>query len=367
MPIGRISARRSLADRTTKWVIGLGGAAVIGAITLIFAYLLWVVGPMLWPGSIDSAIEHRVVDRSAALVDISENGEVALRLSQEGIVEFYEVATGRPTAGFDLGRTIAHAQRVYPTVDMYALVDPAGQMSFVKATYTVSFSEGVRTLTPNIEFPFGDSEITLNGARTFDVQLFEDELLIVGAEADTLFTLKYRNVEVGYPLQNPTTLRARTDNNISNVFSGPRNEWVYVADTEGAVGIYGVHGRELVDLGQAQVTEQGRSAILMPLLGRYSLVVASDAGITQWGAFKGADGMALKAMRSFKIDGVVRSFVDEPRRKGFASITQTGALALHYPTSGRTIDQADLNLPPDIPIAISPRSNALVSAPGPDS
>ena len=361
-PVGRISARRSLIDRSTKWVIGLGGAAVIGAITLIFAYLLWVVAPMLWPGSIGPSLSHRVVDRSPALVDISENGEVALRLSHDGIVEFYEVATGRPTAGFNLGRTVAHARRIYPTVDMYALVDPEGQMTFMKATYTVSFAQGVRKLTPNIEFPFEDSVIALEGDHTFDVQLFENELYVVSADEAMLTTRRYRDVEVGYGLTTPTTLSVATATQPSEVFSGPRNEWIYVADIEGRVSVYGVQQRVLVELGGAVVANGGGSPVMAPLLGRYSLVVASDAGVTQWGAFKTSEGMTLKAMRDFEVDGTVRSFVNEPRRKGFASITQTGGLALHYPTSGRTIDQADLSLPPDIPIAISPRSNALVSA-----
>ena len=69
-------------------MIGFGGAAVIGAITLIFAYLLWVVAPLLAPGSIDDLTQHAVVDRAPVLVDISENGEVALRLSANGIAEF---------------------------------------------------------------------------------------------------------------------------------------------------------------------------------------------------------------------------------------------------------------------------------------
>ena len=39
--VGHLSARRAWSDRITKYVIGLGGGAVIVAITLIFAYLLW--------------------------------------------------------------------------------------------------------------------------------------------------------------------------------------------------------------------------------------------------------------------------------------------------------------------------------------
>ena len=51
---GRLSRKRYWSNKATQWVVGLGGAAVIGAITTIFAYLLWVVAPILLPASIDS-------------------------------------------------------------------------------------------------------------------------------------------------------------------------------------------------------------------------------------------------------------------------------------------------------------------------
>ena len=78
---GRLSTRRRWSDRITKQVIDLGGDVVIAAITLIFGYLLWVVSPLLLPGSIEAPTGFNVVEREPVLVDVSENGEVFLRIS----------------------------------------------------------------------------------------------------------------------------------------------------------------------------------------------------------------------------------------------------------------------------------------------
>ena len=90
-------------------------------------------------------------------------------------------------------------------MDTYALLGVDNQLSFVRATYTVSFSDGVRKLTPAIEYPFANSSLDLGDAEAFDVQLFDSELLVVAAEDRNLATSLFRNVEVGYPLSNPRT------------------------------------------------------------------------------------------------------------------------------------------------------------------
>ena len=85
---GRLSRRRYWINRVTESVVGVGGGAVIAAITLIFAYLLWVVAPIFASADIEAGKQIQTVERPTALVDISENGEVVSRFSSNGIVEF---------------------------------------------------------------------------------------------------------------------------------------------------------------------------------------------------------------------------------------------------------------------------------------
>ena len=62
--LGRMPARRYWFNKATRWVVALGGAGVIGAIALIFAYLLWVVGPIFVPGDIERLEPVAVIERT---------------------------------------------------------------------------------------------------------------------------------------------------------------------------------------------------------------------------------------------------------------------------------------------------------------
>ena len=45
---------RALKDRMARWAVSIGGMAVLGAITLIFFYLAYVVLPMFQGASLES-------------------------------------------------------------------------------------------------------------------------------------------------------------------------------------------------------------------------------------------------------------------------------------------------------------------------
>ena len=97
---------------------------------------------MFAPADIEPASDTAVVPRSAALVDVSENGEVNMRLSHGGIIEFYDAQNGAPISAFSLGIEVRNAQRVYPTVDTYAIVDESDRLHFISTRYIVSFESG---------------------------------------------------------------------------------------------------------------------------------------------------------------------------------------------------------------------------------
>ena len=188
--VGKLPTGRYWMNKATQWVVAAGGAGVIGAITLIFAYLLWVVGPIFIPGDIDPGQQVPVVDRNALLVDVSENGEAYMRLSDTGILEFYNSETYAPVAAFNLGNKIKKAQRVYPEVDRYAVIDEQNRLSIIHAQYIVSFSEGIRYLTPRLEFPFTNRPIELAASdkriAAFDTHFSDGEFVVAAVTSDTL-------------------------------------------------------------------------------------------------------------------------------------------------------------------------------------
>lgn len=362
----RLSRRRYWINRITESVVGVGGGAVIAAITLIFAYLLWVVAPIFTSADIEADSQIRTVERLTALVDISENGEVISRFSSNGIVEFYDQESGRPVAAFNLGMEIASIKRMYPFVDVYALVDQSNRLQFVRSQHVVTFVDNQRQLTSSVDFPLGRSGINVGDTQSFDTHLFDAELLIASASGREVVLRKYRGVELGFDLSNPQQIALNAGFDVASLHIGPRNQWIYVIGQNGEIEIFGVgslnkptrmYRGTLIPPGQ-------RLTAVSPLLGRYSLVAATNDGtITQFGIYTDALGTRLDAIRQFKLNTQVRRFVTEPRRKGFIAIDEAGDVHLMYPTSGRQLASYTAALPEDTPMAVSPRSNALVSAP----
>ncbi len=363
--VGRLPARRYWINKTTKWIVALGGASVIGAITLVFAYLLWVVAPIFAGGDISAGQEVAVTERDVKLVDVSENGDVYLRLSADGIIEFYRAEDGRPISGFDLGIKVKQAQRVYPEVDLYSLLNEENQLTFISTRYIVSFADGVRKLTPSVDFPFGRKPIQLDNPSQYDVYLNENELMLASAKGRRLTLSRYRNVEPGMPLPKPRSVQLSAQHDVDYLYLGPRNEWLYAISQGGEIEVLDIKPiNRITRLYLGRLTPEGEQITAMDsLLGRYSLVVSNPNGlIQQWSLFKDPTGTRLEPIRNFQLDQPARQFVLEPRRKGFAAVDERGTITLLYPTSGRIIASHDGQLSVGRPMVISPRSNLLISA-----
>jgi len=367
--VGKLPTRRYWVNKATQWVVGAGGAAVIGAITLIFAYLLWVVGPIFVPGKIETATTMAVVDREPVLVDVSENGEALMRLSQSGILEFYNAAARTPVAAYNLGLQIRQAQRVYPEVDRYGIIDDRNRLTFVRTQYIVSFKDGQRALTPKLSFPFKNLPIDLsvNGrdVDAYDAYYADNELVIASASDRTLTIHRYKNAEEGFRLPAPQTVNLNLNNTVTHVLLGPRSEWIYLIEAGGTVEVIGIQSLTRVQrLYRGRLLNDNENLTAAgAILGRYSLVLADDAGhLRQWGILKNEQGYRFEMLRQFELDEVTVRLLFEPRRKGFAALSDTGTLTLLYPTSNRVIADLATDLRPHMPMSIDPRSKSLIAA-----
>ena len=364
--VGHLSRRRYWTNRVTESVVGVGGGAVIAAITLIFGYLLWVVAPMFSSADIQAGKQIQTVERPTALVDISENGEVVSRFSSNGIVEFYDHESGSPVAAFDLGMEVASIKRTYPFVDLYVLVDKTNALQFVRSQHVVNFVDNQRQITSSIDFPLGRSGIDVGEIQFYDTHLLDTELLVASGSGRQIVLRKYRGVEFGFDLPNPRQVTLTAGFDVASLHIGPRNQWIYAIGHTGDIEIFGVGSlSKPTRMYRGTLVQPGQKlTAVAPLLGRYSLVAASDDGtITQFGIYTDALGTRLDAIRQFTLETPIRRFVTEPRRKGFMALDVAGDIHLMYPTSGRQLASFAAGLPSDAPLAISPRSNALVSAP----
>ena len=106
--LSTLPARRRWVNSITQRVVGLGGAVAIGAIALIFIYLLWVVAPLLAGASIESGRQFALSDERPLFLEANESGDIGLRISAAGNALFFAMDDGSTIAESQLAQSINH-------------------------------------------------------------------------------------------------------------------------------------------------------------------------------------------------------------------------------------------------------------------
>lgn len=362
--IKRLAGRRRLIDILTTRLVGLGGAAVIGAIALIFFYLIWVVAPIFAGAHVEQQGQISL-PADVVLLDTDENSEIGVAIAYDGSVRFLSLPDGHVMGTASTGTTsIVTAQRVYPTNNLYAVLDENGDLRFVEAAFPVTFDDDARRVVPAVLAPFDDREdpVALGHPRSFDVFRANFSVSIATVEDDTLALLNFNDAEEGYPLEFPQRAELRLTQAYQRVVFGPRGQWLYLLGSDGSVSLIERVGTELKEIYAGRLVPEGaRLTALEPLLGRHSLMVADDRGqLTQWFLVRGEFGYQLEAARSFRLDQPVVRIIPEQRRKGLLAVDQANVLHVLYTTSERTLAEAQLPATP-VHLALSPRANLLLS------
>ena len=365
----QLTWKRAGLDKGMHWLVTAGGATVLVLIVLIFLYLAWAVAPMFNSANIQPIADIATAERDALLVDMNETGDVALRVSSDGLAEFFAADSGALLAAYTLDRSIAHAQRVDPSLDTYALLDTEGQVWLVKAVYNVALENGERRVEPSLRFTFTNHPIPLGATDHFDVHWVDQELLIVRSHEESLTLLRYQEVLEGVALLDPRQVSIARSHDITHVAIGPRNKWLYLIDNTNSLQVIDIRNLETTDtLFRTQLLAPERSiTAITSLVGRYSLIVGDDRGVvTQWFVVRDELGFRLQPVRNFTLDTPALTFIKEPRRKGFLAITSNGEGHLLYPAAEGVLASAPLNLKPHTPMNISARADFLITAPSPN-
>ncbi|MEQ8861407.1 MAG: ABC transporter permease subunit [Pseudomonadales bacterium] len=363
--LSKLPRSRRLVNAITARVVALGGAAVIAAIALIFFYLLWVVAPIFAGAEVETGERYVLDPAEPLLVEANDSEEIAVRVAASGTATFFEIDGGRVRDRVDLGRELTAVQPLADQTGMYAILDADGAMSFIQATYPISFAGENRTITPKLDFVFEDAWLDVGAVDAFDVHYGNFEVLIATVNGRQLSVRRYRDAEPGFELEFPQRGQYQLRRAYDRLYFGPRGRWVYLVSHAGAV--------EVVDLTRPTApaelyvgriaAEDSRISDVAPLLGRYSLLVADQQGrISQWFMIRGEFGQSLEQVRHFDLGAPARRIIPEPRRKGFAAIDAQDRLHLFYTTSARDLARHDL-LPAEVAAAsITPRSDLLLTA-----
>lgn len=363
--LAQLPRGRRLINAVTARVVALGGAAVIGAIALIFFYLLWVVAPIFAGAQIEPGSSHDLGPAETLLVEANESDEIGLRVSAAGRATFFQIDDGSIRSEVDLGRSLSAVRPLSGHTGLYALSGEDGTLSFIQTSYPIAFEDDVRVMTPRLEFVFEEDWLEIGPSDDLAVHYGDFEVLVASLRGSTLSLQQFRDAEPGFALERPRSGTLELPQTFHRVLFGPRGRWLYLVANDSAVHVLDLARptapRELF---VGQLAPAGaRLTDVAALLGNYSLLAADSEGrVSQWFMIRDEFGQRLERVRDFELEAPVRRLIAEPRRKGFAAIDADDRVHLFYTTSERHLASAPLADARVTAASVSPRSDLLLTA-----
>ena len=361
---------RLLIDQLTRWLVRLGGVAVIVAISLIFGYLLWVVLPLLGGASLHPADRFVVPGAGAGktlLLGLQPEGEIAYRVTDQGSVVFFLPHSGRVDKIVDLHTGPLRSAMALDASRML-LSRTDGGLSFASVGYEVSFNGAARSVTPSAQLSYGDTPLFLPGRGgaappVLAVQADHFGLTLAVATETKLQLLHWGAADSTEQLEESDSRAIITlDSPATNVMIGARGQLLYVAQRNGWLSVY-----DLADPAAPQpvahqpLVTAGVATATAMLLGGYSLLVAADSGqLVQWTLPQGVGPRTLIKLRAFDLHAAITTLLPESRRRGLVAIDRTGAAHLLHTTSERVLNSASLGAPPSYAVLATRADQMLV-------
>ena len=368
--ISGLSWRRRAIDRLTARVVGLGGGAIIAAITLIFFYLLMVAAPIFRPAQISQLDVLRLPGNEVLATGINDSLESVYAIEADGTISFIDPDTGALRSSQRLTPyRLSTARLVFPSNDTYALVAEDGTTTLVRIWFRRRFDGDIGYIEDQVERLFGGEPLPLprstgQDQRQFDFYLGEWGLKAAAVDPSGRIRI-WHFEQPDDRMAPPHTVDVRTGRTFDRLDFGPRGNWLYATDSSGAVAVYDIAAidRATEAYSGSLVRDGAELTVVTPLLGRYSLVAGDDGGrVTQWMLRRGPEGTGLFPARDFAFGEAIAALVVEPRRKGMMVLDARGEMHLVHSTSERHLASFSTGLTTPAAATFSPRSDRILLA-----
>jgi phosphate transport system permease protein len=374
---------RALKNKLAGWGIATGGLSVIGAVLLIFFYLLYEVAPMFVSASIEPVnsypvpalvVNGDVQDKATQTIMLAmeEQSEVALRVQKSGDMTFFSVNDGTillneslPLAGaitaFDVN-TQASGLMIFSNDQDEALL--------VKHRYKVTYPGDVRLITPQLVYPYGDAPLTL-GFGDFTIQDItlrdgEEAMVIAALNSEGELQVNRYLKEVDF-LSDEVVLEQETVNlpsiagKINQVEIDQTMRWLFVLADQRLLHVVNLEDETLTQT--ITLDAVGTISSMAFLLGENSLLIGNTQGqVSQWFMARQDNLWRLNMARSFVLENksAVQAIVSEQRRKGFYVAGEDGHVAVYHSTAHRSLLDEKL-VDGDISmLSVSPRAKDIL-------
>ncbi len=369
---------RMLKDKLARHGVAIGGIGVIIAIVLIFFYLLYVVFPLFVPASIEKIADYSLPGEGRTLgLDIEEQSGMAVRYTDTGQAVFFTTADGMPIEEIPLSVAAGNTHALMPGIagsNRVMLGLEQGGVLLVKHGFRVSYPNDVRTITPQIEYPFGTEPLVIfEDGRTVAKVAFqetEDALLVLAADGEGKLALVRFAKETSF-LSDEVTLEREmleldgVDIRPDYLLIAPDLRRFYIASVQGALLHFGLDDDGARLLERVALLPKGQSlSSLRLLLGGISLMAgSSDGRVVQWFPVRDEHNQYhLTRIREFHSqDKTISAIASEARRKGFLVGDESGKVGIYHSTAHRNLLVEQVADNPIVTIVNAPRSDTFLA------
>lgn len=382
----KLRRRRRLRDGISRYGVGAGGVGVIFALALIFLYIFYETIPLLKPVGVEVAGGFTVQagDSGHTLhLTLDRFEQIGGRYSDSGLITFFEAGSGRELSQERIpvpeGAVITGFGSSESRKGLLVYGFSTGAILPLKVDYQLSYPEGTRVITPRLGYPLGEAPISFGGGLADYSALTVVEgrggYIVAAGTPGGAITIALFNTKTN--LFTGQVEINREDHQLPGIGRPVRQLLVneslrnlFAIDDRGQLYNFDIVSRanpkllETIDLVPRGVTVTAAEF----LVGARSVVVGgSDGSLTQWMLVRDDAGATrLTPVRGFrKQPGAITYIAPEYSRKGFLVGDASGAVGLHYGTSGNTLKILPVADSGIERIAISPiNSKALVASEG---
>ena len=382
---GFTQSTRKAKDHLTRWVVHVGGLGIIGALMLIFGYLIYEVMPLFYGADMEvvqafEVSEPPVDDRKEGQVHavFDELTQLHVQLHQSGHLTVAERASGWQSIASDWPSVagVSHVA-VDPGNQRSVLLYQDGQVQWRQFEFAEVFDDHnnrsveFRTQMPVGEewMPFTESGLSLSH-MSFRAN---DEALLVAATPKEVFETPQIRVKQWIKeqafLSDEVFLEADGERQYSirsapvkKVFIGPDLRWLYVVYQDAEMQVFDLNDQQKAIPYRVLTLSDVELTSVEFLLGSFSLLVGDAKGqVTQWMPVRDDQNQhEFTAIRSFQLsDQPIVTLLPESRRKGFFAVDALGYGAYVNSTAENIMLETQLAPGRVDQMALSPRGDYL--------
>lgn len=370
---------RNFKDRFARYGISLGGISVITAVLLIMFFLVYVVAPLFTSATVE---KHSTFDIPGSVQDetlyygMDEYKESAVRFTKSGLLLGFNLNNGHVSTEESLplnGAKITSFSIVDESKNILAFGLSDGAFLVAQYGYKVTYPNDVKTILPEVKYPFGEEPIELAnaGISKLALRLNDESLVVVYQEQGAVqvqvksYTIESSFLDDSLMLSEEAEAELESQVDVAHLLLDGSMRNLYLISKTGETDYYDLSDIESPELVQqvSLLSQDDSISTIRFLLGDYSLMVGTEQGfVYQWFPVRNQDSVfQLQKIRQFKSsNSPIVMIAIEHARRGFATIDQAGQFDLLHSTSERHLSSIEVDSKGLSFISIMPRANGIL-------